>query len=96
MQKRILAVGLVLILLAVVLGVRLFFVQVINGREMQVRALDQWTRDLKLVAERGEILDATGDTLAVSYTTYNVYVRGREVVDAEDTAQKLSQILNLN
>ena len=96
MQKRILAVGLVLILLAVALGVRLFFVQVINGREMQVRALDQWTRDLKLVAERGEILDATGDTLAVSYTTYNVYVRGREVVDAEDTAQKLSQILELN
>ena len=63
---------------------------------MQTRALDQWTRDLSLVAPRGTLYDSTGDTLAVSYTTYNVYVRGREVVNAEETAKALADILDLN
>lgn len=96
LQKRIVTVGLILILLACALGVRLFIVQIINGKDMQVRALDQWTRDLSLVAPRGTIYDSTGDTLAVSYTTYNVYVRGREVADAEATARALADILDLN
>lgn len=96
LQKRIITVGLVLILLACTLGVRLFIVQIINGKDMQIRALDQWTRDLSLVAPRGTLYDSTGDTLAVSYTTYNVYVRGREVVNAEETAKALADILGLN
>ena len=96
LQKRIITVGLVLILLACTLGVRLFIVQIINGKDMQMRALDQWTRDLSLVAPRGTLYDSTGDTLAVSYTTYNVYVRGREVVNAEETAKALADILDLN
>ena len=96
LQKRIITVGLVLILLACALGVRLFIVQIINGKDMQTRALDQWTRDLALVAPRGNIYDTTGDMLAVSYTTYNVYVRGREVVNAEETAKTLAEILDLN
>ena len=96
MQKRIMAICLVLIILALTLGVRLFIVQIINGKTLQIRATDQWTRDLSLVAPRGTIYDTTGDTLAVSYTTYNVYVRGREVENAEDTAQKLSSLLDLN
>lgn len=95
MQKRIIAIGLVLIFLVCTLCVRLFFVQIINGKEYQIRALDQWTRDLKLTAPRGTIYDKTGDTLAVSYTTYNVYVRGREVKNAEETAKYLSELLGL-
>ena len=95
MQKRIIAIGLVLIFLVCTLCVRLFFVQIINGKEYQIRALDQWTRDLKLTAPRGTIYDKTGDTLAVSYTTYNVYVRGREVKNVEETAKYLSELLGL-
>ena len=62
---------------------------------MQLKATDQWTRDLKIIAPRGKIYDRTGDTLAVSYTTYNVYVRAREVSLASETALKLSSLLNL-
>ena len=78
------------------LGVRLFVVQVINGKELQQRATDQWTRDLALTAPRGSVFDATGDTLAVSYTTYDVYVRGRQVKEEQVTAQKLSNLLGLD
>ncbi len=96
LQKRIKAVFLVLVILVLSLSIRLFIVQIINGEELQVKATDQWTRDLKLTAPRGSFFDTTGDSLAVSYTTYDVYVRGREVKNAEDTAKYLSTLLNLN
>ena len=96
LQKRIKAIFLVLTTIFCVLGVRLFVVQIIDGKELQQRATDQWTRDLSLTAKRGSFFDATGDTLAVSYTTYDVYVRGREVSNCEETANKLSSILGLN
>ena len=96
LQKRIKALMLTLLLLTCTLGVRLFIVQIINGEDLQIKATDQWTRDLKLTAPRGVFLDCTGDTLAVSYTTYDVYVRGREVKDAEKTASIISQLLDID
>ena len=96
MQKRIKGVLLALLILFCGLGVRLFIVQIINGEELQSKATDQWTRDLSLCAPRGNIFDCTGDTLAVSYTTYDVYVRGREVENAEETSKKISEILDLD
>lgn len=96
MQKRIKAIFLAVVVIFCGLGVRLFVVQIINGKELQQRATDQWTRDLALTAPRGSFFDATGDTLAVSYTTYDVYVRGRQVTDAENTASFLSQLLELD
>ena len=96
LQKRIKAVFLVLLFVVLSLCVRLFVVQIINGKQLQIRATDQWTRDLALTAPRGKILDATGDSLAVSYTTYDVYVRGREVKDAEEVTSLLCSLLDLD
>ena len=77
------------------LAIRLFVIQIINGEELQIRATDQWTRDLTIVAPRGDILDSTGTSLAVSYTTYNIYVRAREVTSPSEVAYALSRELNL-
>lgn len=95
-KKRILAVLLVISFLFCALCVRLFVIQIINGKSLQSRATDQWTRDLSIIAPRGTIYDRTGSALAVSYTTYNVYVRAREVDMPSETALKLSQILDLS
>lgn len=96
LQKRIKAIFLVLTFLVCSLGVRLFVVQIINGQSLQAKATDQWTRDLSLTAPRGTFYDTTGDSLAVSYTTYDVYVRGREVTSPTHTATVLSSILGLD
>ncbi len=95
-RKRILALFLVISFIFCALVVRLFVLQIINGKSLQLRATDQWTRDLKIIAPRGDILDRTGATLAVSYTTYNVYVRAREVKSATTVANHLSAILGLD
>lgn len=96
LKKRILALTLVISFIFCSLVVRLFFIQVIDSSSLQRKATDQWTRDLAIVAPRGKILDSTGDVLVVSYTTYNVFVRGREVQNKSETAFVLSKELNLS
>ena len=95
-RKRILALITLISFIFCALIVRLSVVQLINGSWLQTKAMDQWTRDLPLKAERGKIYDSTGSSLAVSYTTYNVYTRAREIIDPKQTATFLSNILNLN
>ncbi len=95
LKRRILAITLVISFIFCALVVRLFVVQIINGKSLQSKATDQWTRDLSIIAPRGSILDSTGNTIAVSYTTYNVYVRAREVTNASEVAYLLSSELGL-
>lgn len=74
---------------------RIFYVQIIWGDELQVKAIDQWTREIPVIAERGCITDANGIILAGNESTYTVFVRARSVEDKEYTAQVLSQTLDL-
>ena len=61
-----------------------------------MKATEQWTRDLPVSAERGTIKDRNGAALAISYTTYDIYVRGREVKDVNNTSKVLSDTLGLD
>ena len=96
LKKRVLIFSIVLIVLFGAIVGRLLYVQVFKGGFLQAKATDQWTRDLPVVAERGTIYDRNGAALAVSYTTYNIYVRGREVKEGPSVANFLSQKLELD
>ncbi|MBR2499416.1 MAG: stage V sporulation protein D [Clostridia bacterium] len=78
-----------------VLG-RLFYVQVIWGEDLQEKAIDQWTREIPVVARRGDILDANGVVLATNDDTYTVFVRKKAVKDKEYLSKKLSEILGVS
>lgn len=96
LQKRLLAFICIVTFIFCSLVVRLFYLQGLSRGSLMEKASGQWTRSLPIVASRGKIVDRNGATLAVSYTTYNVYVRPRNVVDKEDVARHLSAILGLD
>lgn len=75
---------------------RLFYLQVFMGNTLQSRAQEQWTRDLPLSASRGVIRDRNGVELAVSYTSFDVYVRPSNVIEPESVANTLSTILGVS
>ncbi len=75
---------------------RLFYVQVIWGEDLQNKALDQWTREIPVVAQRGKITDCNGIVLATNSDTYSVFVRKRAVEDMDKLCQSLSDVLNLS
>ena len=72
---------------------RFFYIQVIWDDELRALALDQWMREIPVVAERGQITDRNGTVLAGNRTSYAVFVRARAVENREYTAAVLSEIL---
>jgi stage V sporulation protein D (sporulation-specific penicillin-binding protein) len=75
---------------------RLFYIQIIWGNELQIKAIDQWTRELPIIAERGLIADTNGIVLASNKSTYSVFVRPRAVDNVEEVAERLANIFSLN
>ena len=69
--------------------------QVAWSGELAGRAIDQWTREIPVVAERGEITDRNGELLAGNATKYTVFARSNAVKNAENTAKKLSETLGV-
>lgn len=78
-----------------VLG-RLFYVQVIWGETLQEKAIDQWTREIPVVAARGIIIDRNGVVLASNSDTYSVFVRKKAVTDMAKVVDSLSEILEID
>lgn len=95
-NKRITIFIIILIILFCSVIGRLLYIQVFNGAYLQTKALDQWTRDLPLAAERGIVYDSNGSALAISYTTYTIYTRAREISDKHSVASLLSSKLGLD
>ncbi len=75
---------------------RFLYVQVIWQEELNYRALDQWTREIPLVAQRGKITDRNGVVLADNTTAYTVFARSNAVADVSATAATLAQSLGLD
>ncbi len=69
--------------------------QVVENEEMQVYALDQWTRDIPLQGERGCIYDKNGRLLVTNQTTYTVYVRPNAVTDKERAASFVADLFDI-
>ncbi len=95
-KKRLLTLIVAAIFLFTVIFCRLAYIQVIWGKDLQVKASEQWQRDLPIKAYRGDIVDANGNLIATTETGYSVYARPKSVTDAEHAAKILSEVLELD
>ncbi len=96
LQKRLLVLFLLITFIFCAIVIRLFVIQGLNSTKLTLRAAEQWLRTLPLSARRGDIVDSTGSKLATSYTTYDVYIRAKDVTDPARVASFLSTLLNLD
>ncbi len=96
LRKRLSAICIAITFLFCFLCGRFFYVQVAWQEELAYRALDQWTREIPLVAERGLITDRNGEVLVENDTAYTVYARSNAVKDKAGTAERLATALQLD
>ncbi len=78
------------------LCVRILFLQVVNGGQIAQKAYSQWLRDLPMVANRGNIVDRNGASLASSYTTYDIYVRHADIESEQDVANVIASATDMD
>lgn len=96
------------VFLLLIFGIRLTQIMVIgtvNGQDLSAQAQNLYDRSSILSAQRGTIYDVGGNPLAMDATSYSLYAvltdewsepeDPQYVVDKENTAQVLSQYINL-
>ena len=95
LRKRLLIVFISITFLFCLLGVRLFYLQIIEYDFLSSKATNQWYRELPLTAPRGIIYDDKGEVLAGNQSVYTVYVRPNAVTEKTRVTELLSSVLGL-
>jgi cell division protein FtsI (penicillin-binding protein 3) len=93
---RLVAVGVVLVLIWSLIGYRLTVVQGARADEFAERGLEQRLQKEILAADRGTIFDRDGRELAVTVDGITIYANPYEVADPEDAASRLATIVGRN
>src|SRR5215470_17899679 len=81
-----------MILWAVVIGARLYFLHVVHSADYKQRAEHQQQRKIEVSPRRGVIYDRNGSELAVSIKVDSVFAVPDQIDDPAATAKSLSRI----
>ncbi len=94
---RIGTIQVVAFLLLTILGVRLYYLQVVQGQYYSDRAENQRIRLIPIPAPRGAIFDRNGKILVDSRPTYNVVLSNEPIkrIDVNDRVDDYARGLNL-
>ncbi|MFZ5975479.1 MAG: stage V sporulation protein D [Bacillota bacterium] len=95
-KKRLIAILVAITLLFFALIIRIGWIQFVNGPSLQQKALDQWTRNFTIKADRGDIVDRNGNILAQSSSADTVALLPNLIKDPEEVAAKLAAILGMD
>lgn len=95
LQIRMLVVFVAFAAALALLGVRLFFLQVIDGSELKREAVEQQTRDNEVASKRGTIFDRNRKVLAQSSTVETVTANPNEIRKAKKDSTKIAAELSV-
>ncbi len=76
------------------LGVKLWDIQVTNHDFYKEQAFERHTRDIEVSANRGRILDAEGNTLALSATVHHIVLSPKDIIEEEYDQQLIASGLS--
>jgi len=96
LKNRVIFYFAVIFILFIILALRLLWIQVINSAEYEHKALDQRLREFIVNSKRGIIYDNSGRKLAVSTAADTVVALPDNIINPENTAAELSELLDID
>ena len=95
-HKRLKIVSIIISILFLLIILKVFYIQFFSYNKLNKLASNLWNRNLPIEANRGTIYDRKGNILAGNITTTSLVLIPNQVKDKEDTALKLSEILDVS
>ncbi len=86
----------IIIFLFILIIFKVFYIQVIDYKNLYKKANDLWSRNLPIEGDRGLIYDRNGILLAGNETRASLVVIPNQIKDIDTTASKLASILKVN
>jgi len=96
LRFRLILIACLFILYGTALGVRLFFLQIINHDELVAQSKKQYKDITKIVYGRGTIFDRNQNELAMNIEVESVSITPLEIADKRRTAKLLASHLHLD
>lgn len=93
MRRRVLIATFLLLAMGVGLIVRIAHLQLVEGEELQNKAVNQQMRDTEIGATRGTIYDSNMQVLAQSATVWNVYISPADIKGSEEKVEEKRRLL---
>lgn len=93
-RKKLLAIILLITFIFSALIGRLVYLQIVSAQGITLKGSDQWSRDLPMMAKRGQILDRNGVIIADSSTQYKLYVRPNALKNHAKVARTIADVLS--
>ena len=95
-KKRLRILYILFIFLTVAVVVRLFFLQVIDQKELTKKAEENWDREIPFANERGHITDRDGESIVTNKLAPTLYFMPSQSKDIEGAAAKIAQVLEVD
>lgn len=99
-RLRIFSLSIAVVIFALLCGLKLFFLQVIQGESFQEDAEAQYVRSDHNIFDRGNIFFNTSKNTLISAATvttgYRLIMNPQNIVDVEDAYKKLSTLIELD
>lgn len=95
-DSRIKLIFLFFISFFVVVFLKVVYIEMVDYKKLSSLALDLWSRDLPIEANRGLILDRNGVVLADNVTTTSLVLVPSQIKNKEEVTKTLASILNVS
>ena len=97
-KKRIRIMLFIVIIIFIILLIRLFWIQVIQGKKLKQMAREQQNLDREISAKRGVIYDRNGEILAMSASSEMITINPNNIPKEkkELVARKISEVLEID
>ena len=95
-KSRLAMAGLFFVLLFLVVAVRAFQLQILQGEKLKRLGERQHLKEWIVLPKRGTILDRAGEPLALSLEVQSVYARPRRIKEPETVARSLARALGVS
>jgi penicillin-binding protein 2 len=92
---RVFAVSLMVLVCFVLLGIRLFYLQVVRHDDLRAQAESNRTSIVPIVPNRGLIVDRNGVVLANNYSAYTLEITPSKTNGLEQTLDELSKVMDI-
>ncbi|WP_437342336.1 stage V sporulation protein D [Jeotgalibacillus marinus] len=94
-RKRLIIALMLFSAIILIMTTRMFIVQFVSHNTLLTKALDSWSRELPMEAQRGTIYDRNGEIIVTNKLAPSVFIIPRQIEDRAATAKALAEILNM-
>ena len=94
-NNRIKYIFIISLLVFILIMLKILYIQIFEYRKLNTLADELWSRNLTIQADRGKILDRNGKIIVDNVTTLGLYIVPNQVLNKEQVAKDLSNILGV-